>query len=238
MIKPAPLVFLIGLAVAMSGCGTLRPERGKYNPSFATWSIQEGSSRGIPYVILTSDLKRGASPFERLPLIVALPGRGVPALDYVRQLETEARKRNFIVLSFNYLSLPKLDLVYPMIERLAFRYPLRNERVVFVGSSAGALIGHHLIVGNPAYWTAAVFVASPPFDTEIQDKMMRGFPPILFVHGGRDDQFDVRKMRTTVKASKKRGAKISLVTHSRAGHEHRPEWDEEIFNWIEKNVQK
>lgn len=244
MIKTT-LFPLIVLAVAVSGCGTLRPAKEKYPSAGVRWVIEKGSAPllvqsetgmtlDVPYVILTPDLKEKVNPTGRLPLILALPGRGVSALSYVQDLQAEAQKRGFVLLSPDYLSMPKLDLVYELIEALAGKYPLRGERVVFIGSSAGALVGHRLINGKPDFWQSAVLAASPPFDSDLLEKQMGDWPRVLFVHGQKDDQFDVQRVRETVNKSKKRGAEISLVIHSQGGHEHRPEWNKEIFDWIEK----
>ena len=64
----------------------------------------------------------------------------------------------------------------------------------------------------------------------------RDFAPVVFVHGGKDNQFKLSEISQQAEILKKRGVDTTLFSYPDAGHEQRPEWSRRIFDWIEAQL--
>ena len=122
-----------------------------------------------------------------------------------------------------------------MTQTLIKRYPVDRTRLYLAGISSGARFAGKLLLLNPARWQAAILIASPPFDKNFDLTQRHNLPPLLFVHGMKDNQFPFKGVEQGIEKLRQNGTRADLLSFKDAGHEQRPEWSKEIFDWIEKN---
>ena len=174
------------------------------------------------------------------PLLYVHHGRGQIAGQAMEEWSDEAERIGFAVLApardRAYENTPEsLHNLYALVDQITKKYPIDSKRIVIAGVSAGGLITRWLVENDPGRWEAAVFVANPPFDwTFFKHDNLDKFPPMLFVHGLNDPQFDIEDVRKAVQKVKDAKINAVLIEYPDAGHEHRPEWNDRIFQWIEK----
>ncbi|MBI2167687.1 MAG: prolyl oligopeptidase family serine peptidase [Candidatus Omnitrophica bacterium] len=173
---------------------------------------------------------------ERFPLLVALHGRNGNGRDYLEVWRKEAEKRRFMVLAPNRDQPYSNEVFYGLVKEALKHYSAEKKKMYLAGVSAGALVGRWFLIARPAFWRGAVLIASPTGDQWTTEADVSRFPPVLFVHGEKDGQFPVQKIAGHVETLKSRGVRSELIQEAEGGHEHRPEWNEEIFDWIEKNT--
>ena len=128
------------------------------------------------------------------------------------------------------------EALYRLIDKISKEYPIRKKRRVLAGVSAGALVGRWFLLERPSFWKAAIFIAAPTQEKWTATADVSHFPPVLFVHGEKDNQFPIEEVVEHVETLKRRGVRVELFRYPDAGHEHRPEWNQVIFDWIEKNA--
>lgn len=172
---------------------------------------------------------------KHYPLLLVLHGTGQTPQNYFKIWKKEAIHRKVMVLA---PAIENLDLekFYELIEEIARQYPVDHEKVLLAGISSGALVARWLLVKRPAFWKGAILVASPTGEPWAETVDVKNFPPILFVHGGKDNQFKLSEIAQQVEILKKRGVDTTLFSYPGAGHEQRPEWSRRIFDWLEARL--
>jgi len=174
---------------------------------------------------------------QRFPLLLALHGRGGNGRDYLDVWKDEADRRHVMVLAptrTRGYSDEADDMVafYRLVEEIVRQYPVARDKIFLAGDSSGALVARWLVLSNPGGWKKVVFVSSPPFE-QWEDLPDGGrLPPILYVHGVADNQFKIEEIAGSVETLRRRAFEAKLISYSDAGHEHRPEWNREIFDWL------
>ena len=211
------VVLLLSLLLA-SGCA--RP------------SLLEGEAKGFGYQLLTFE---PAKADQRFPLLLVLHGTGETSRHYFELWEKEAKRRKVIVVAPAIQEL-NLDNFYLLVEEIARKYPVDRERILLAGVSSGALVARWLLNKRPSFWRGVILVASPTGEHWAEAADVAGFPPLLFVHGGRDPQFKLEEIAQQAEVLKERGVKTTLFSYPDAGHEQRPEWSRRIFDWMEARL--
>ena len=212
------------LAAGLSGCVTA-PQS----------CVREGEVSGLPYYLFTVPTKNSN---ERLPLILALHGAGGTGEQYLELWKKEAAKRRIMVvaptMAYSYRKdRESLQGFYQLVEEISAHYPVDRDRIFLAGSSAGALIGGWVIEQDPSFWRGAILINSPGFQPREKSIQGPSFPRFLFVHGEKDKAFPVSRIREHAKSLREGGLEVTVLTDPTAGHEHKPEWNEKIFDWIE-----
>ena len=211
----------------------------------ADYRILEKGYRAADGQVMAYDLfiPRQNNSKERFPLVVSLPGSGVKIKKQM-DLWTESALRNRVmVLTPQWSDLKSKEkrpgVIFHLVEMVAYRYPVDAERIYLSGDSAGAGIAMRLFGNQPNFWKAAIFVASPGkarFDLMNVLKDRETPPPILFVHGERDEGFLYSSLVRDIEMFKQKGVDVELISDPEAGHTHKKEWNEKIFGWIAKKT--
>ncbi len=145
-----------------------------------------------------------------------------------------AQERGVMLLLPAYEEAGDLEPFYELADFITEKYPVEAKRRFLAGISAGALYARWTLFARPTFWRGAIFIAGPSVENWPETADLRGVPPILFVHGEKDPQGKVAGIVKYVRALKQRGVKARLLKYPSAGHEHRPEWNPEIFDWLEQ----
>ena len=164
-------------------------------------------------------------------------GRGGSGGEYLKFWKEEADHRGVMILAPDRIpyrgrvsARPELFLV----EEILRQYPIDKSRVDLAGVSSGALMSKWLMWDRPSLWRAVILVASPPLGKWGGDLRKRHYPAILLVHGRKDHQFPFEEVARDVEFLKTKGMKIEILDYPFAGHDQRPEWSRDIFDWLEK----
>ncbi len=184
--------------------------------------------KGLRYHLLVYPV---AKKNQKFPMILALHGTGDKGQNYLEVWKEEAEKRQVMVLCPD-LDMVDVDTFYRLVEEVGKKYPVDKKKLYLAGVSSGALIARWILLSRPFAWKAAVLIASPgkePWTSKVDTIRL---PPILFVHGGKDPQFDIEEIQKHVDTLKRRGGRVWFFRYPNAGHEHRQEWNPVIFDWI------
>lgn len=190
--------------------------------------------------LLASGCARFGGRDEHFPLLLALHGTGGSAGEYIEIWRAEAQRRKIILLvpairrAYENKS-EDLKAFYQLVERALRRHAVDKKRIYIAGASSGSLVARWLIESRPSFWRAAVLVASPADERWARETDLGGLPPLLFVHGEKDEQFPIESIRRQVAILKNRGFDAELLSYPDAGHEQRPEWSRRILTWLEKH---
>jgi len=173
------------------------------------------------------------------PLLLALHGAGQTGEDEIRILQKEADKRGVILLAptrtKGYRDEPsELEEFYQWVEETARRQPIDRKRIFLTGTSSGALIARWLAVNRPSFWRGIILIASPTAESWTSQLKPAGFPPVLFVHGEKDEQFPISEIRRHVEILREKGVDVELLSDPKEGHTQSPRWNKALFDWIEK----
>jgi predicted esterase len=176
---------------------------------------------------------------------LALHGVGENHEDYLLKWQVAAAKYHTIVVAPQMkwpvpLTTEYLHYLIDFIDDLSQKYPIDPSRMYVAGASAGGAIGLHLAVDYPERFRGAVIISSIGFDTCLRtgnklDKIKdyESLPQLLFVHGMKDTVL-FETVLNGMEFLLEHGVKAQLYNYDNAGHEHRPEWNKRIFQWIEK----
>lgn len=178
---------------------------------------------------------------ETYPLILLLHGSGMAESGYSLDWESDAAKHRYMIAAPIRTKRveaddPRLDQYFSLVERLADEYPIERNKIYIAGLSSGALIARWMIVKRPDFFNAAIFIASETYEDWVNQKPITQIPPTLFVHGAHDEQFDVNVIYKRVSDLRNLGFKTDLIVFEEGLHEHREEWNQQIFDWL-KNVE-
>lgn len=222
-----PFLIRFILLFSLTGCTSL-PRPGQ---------VEAQSFGSLSYHLTTFP---GADSAERFPLVLVLHGRGGRGEEYLQVWKSEADRRRVMVAAptrtRGYTDDPAdLDEFYQWVEDVSRRYPVDRERVFLAGTSAGALIARWLAVNRPSFWRGVILIASPTAESWTSRIEPSGFPPVLFVHGEKDDQFPIEEIRRHVAILKAEGVDVELFSDPQEGHTHSPRWNKAIFDWIQRH---
>jgi predicted esterase len=172
---------------------------------------------------------------EGSPLLVVFHGAGQTPTQYLEVWQEEARRRGFMVLApkMKNLNITNFD---KLLNRVARRYQVDQNRIVLAGVSAGALVAREFLAAQPKRWKTVIFIAAPDKEYWLEKTNVEGFPPILFVHGEQDPQFKIVGVARQVELLRQKGIEVGFIRHPSGVHEHRPEWNGEIFDWIDSQL--
>lgn len=129
-----------------------------------------------------------------------------------------------------------LMIFFELVEKIKRQYPIETEKIYLAGNSSGGLIARWLLVNHPSFWKAVVLISAPSREswTSKIGTPSVNFPPVLFVHGDKDDQFPIEEVIRHVEILKSKGISASLLHYPDVGHEQKMEWSKEIFGWIQR----
>lgn len=218
-LDPKGLIFL---AAVLSSC--------------ASWSqISYKTHQEVDYALLRIPPR---SPAEKFPLIVAFHGSGGSGVDYIETWADEAERHRAMVLAptWDYPEEERelgREHFHAVVEQVIRDYPVDRDRIYLAGVSAGALIAQWLAEENPRSWRGLVLIAYSPSTDWAERVDLGDFPAMLFVFGGKDSQYSEAELSRSVLALSKRGANARLFLDPEGAHEHRPEWNHRIFDWLE-----
>lgn len=225
---PILILFFLFLSV-VSGCSHLAQNTVIENEIQTKYRQGPGEFKKIKYDLLTFQSRQQE---EKFPLLVAFHGTGDNGPHYLGIWRREAERRRIMVLA------PTLDVIdmnalFRMVELTVQSYPIDLDRIFVAGASSGAFLARLMVIERPSLWKKAVFVASPN-DQWSSKISLKDLPPVLFVHGGRDNQFKFPSTVKRIEILKKKGLQAELKAYPHAGHEQKAEWSPAIFDWLLK----
>lgn len=211
------------LAAALMGCAR--------SGSFKQVSVKTIQGQENSFHYLLSEYQEGSH--AKYALILVLHGAGENAKTVYSRWIDEAGQNSVMVLAPDWMagfeSKKNKDAkeFYIFLEEVFKRYPsIDKEKLFIAGASLGGLFAQQLLIENPSCWKAGVLIAfSPPRWPEKKD-----FPPMLFVFGEKDPAY--RSAQNSIQQLRQSGTKVSLMVDPKAQHEHRAEWNKQIFEWI------
>ena len=175
-----------------------------------------------------------------LPVLFVFHGAGGTPSEYLQLWAGEAGKRKALVLAPHNpqgrsSEEIQVELFDRLLEGVARNYPIDSSRIFLAGTSAGTLSVKWLLLNRATKIRGAIFItsnAAMPLAKDLPPGGWRG--PVLFVHGTEDPLYEFIQNETA--ALQARGVSAELMSIPGAGHEHRPEWNAAIFDWIEKRL--
>ncbi len=187
-----------------------------------------------------------AEPSEKFRLIVVHHPAGESAEHYLLNWQPAAVENQTMLLmpqrEGEYgVDSPGLKTFAALVADVVAHYPVDRKRIYVAGASAGALIGTWLVQKDPSFWRGAIFVAGFGFQdalvgVPIDEGKFKSYPHILYVHGWHDTE-TFKSVLDGIEMLLDRGVNVQLYDYENAGHEHRPEWNKRIFEWIQ-NVER
>lgn len=130
----------------------------------------------------------------------------------------------------------KLEEELPrLVDKIIQSYPVDQKEIYVAGISSGSLFSRWMLFSRQKFWRGAVFIAVVPYGNWYVGPGEK-LPPLLFIHGQKDKSFHVEKVAELVDSLRKSGVNTELIIHPDAGHEVKPEWGKEVFDWIEKEL--
>ncbi|MCB9800107.1 MAG: prolyl oligopeptidase family serine peptidase [Candidatus Omnitrophica bacterium] len=238
-------IVFIGLMIVQTNCGYSQVSHDFF---------ETGSNREVPVIVSAPDkdellqkmgleyylfMPDADTKIERYPLIYVYHGRNEFADETLSLWKKYAQKNGFMLLipqrERPYEDKPAdLEEFYLLLDKIISEYPVDPDHVYLAGVSAGGLIAKWLLMQNPKMWHGVIFIASPPFrNGDFRKIDFREYPPILYVHGWKDPQFDIVETVECVEELLKRGVKVQLYDYKHGVHEHNPRWNKRIFKWLE-----
>ena len=199
-------------------------------------SIIQGHFADLEYHLT---LFQNPQPKEGFPLLLVLHGTGDSGKEYLQLWKSEADRRKIVLLAPTLTrgyqkESADLKIFDQLIEEVSRRYPVNGEKIYLAGISSGALIARWLLMNHPERWKAVILIASPGYESWTSRVDVETLPPILFVHGEKDEQFPIKQIEEHVKILKEKGVETDLWRYP-AGHEQKEEWSSDIFDWIENH---
>ena len=194
----------------------------------------------MPYRVL---IFPGVRAHKKFPMIIAFHGMGMNGESYMRAWEKEAAQRNFMIVTpaWTHWDLQggmktrgaRLEDLDAAIEEILQHYPVDRKRVYLTGLSAGGIASTHLAQRNPSRWKGLVWMAFSTDELVLPRPGVnpKGFPPILVLHGSKDP-FPTGQVQKDWSLLKGHGFHVTWIEDPTAGHEHKPEWTKQIFDWI------
>ncbi len=197
---------------------------------------------GFDYLLLLPAFREG----ETYRLILVLHGAGDTMENYLEIWKSEALKHNTILAvpqitpSVTLLNKDQDSSLYlDFVKDLQRRYPVNPKKIYIAGTSMGGFAATLIIQKLPKLWRGGILIASYGFKDcfSVQDIQSVNnytvFPPLLYVHGMKD-LYHYKSVLDGVGFLLDQGVKVQLYSYENAGHEHRPEWNKRIFEWMEK----
>lgn len=204
-------------------------------PSPRASSVIEGTfeyqDNSIPYSLLTFSQRK---PKEIFPLILALHGSGDSGKSYLQSWQNTASKKGFMVLAPTRIGYT-LETNDALLTEIMTQYPVDASRLYLAGVSSGALSARKIMLEDPSKWKGVSFIASPPYEKWMERTDVTKLPPLLYVHGTQDEQFDITFVKKRVDRLGELGASVKLQEYKEGKHEHRTEWTPSILKWFKKN---
>jgi poly(3-hydroxybutyrate) depolymerase len=191
--------------------------------------------RGFDYWLLT---QKEPGP-EKIPLVVVFHGAGQNGQTYLAVWNDEAVKRRYMILAPNFYysgdrAIVSVDDLNKLLKRVLEKYSVDRERIYLAGISAGGIVARRMYADAPQNWAGMVLVATP-YDEKWMDKLDgKKCPPVLCVHGGHDEQIDYAEAVKSAELMRNLGFNVTLLDWPEGKHEHRPEWNAAIFDWMER----
>ena len=232
--------FLLLMVVAfLPACAHVRVQNMKLDLERALGSEWHGET--LDFTLLSFKQK---DPGEKFPLLFAIHGLGDSGASYLEIWEEAAVDHRVMIVAptriraFRHQEKDLLEL-QALVDVISNLYPVDSRRLWLAGVSSGTLVARSLMVKNPLKWTAVVFIATVQRRDWIKtvDEKLK-FPPILYVHGHRDPQMPFEEIQAQVEILKRRGDTVGLMDFEDAAHEHRSEWNQGIFEWLEKQPRR
>lgn len=197
----------------------------------------EGKYRSIPYQLLTFESQDSQKVY---PLLIALPGLGENPSNVFNKWYLEAEKNRAMVAVIDWLKPVKGKRIHEndlesLILDLFLRYPVDEKKLFICGTSAGGTMAEKLILKNPSRWKGGIFIAYTPSSIWFKYKDLQKFPPLFLGVGAKDPGGKNQELALKAVEMKRKGMKLHLFVDPEAGHEHREEWNEKIFDWMKEN---
>lgn len=246
MIRIKSITLFISILVFFTGCQTLhRNPKIKFDRHFGQMEfifVQENKEikETIGYKWLIP--KEPESTQTTFPLVVAFHPHGVSGDDYLAILEQEAANHHMMLLIPDRINSFPGEISFTeryqrFIPEFLNEHPeVDQEKLILMGSSAGALIARWLLKDSLKPWKAVVFACSNPEDKWFETLDPKEAPPFLFIHGHQDEQYDFQKLVHTLAKMQLSGFDVTLFEDPYTGHAHPQEWNKPIFNWIERQL--
>ncbi len=234
--------LLLGLGLLLSSCTA---DRKTTNGSFVfdlapALPPQPAGQSQFNYDAVYPALKPG----DKYRLLLLLHAVGETRGDSIEKWQKTALKHKTIIVAPDLewpvpLTSAYLAHFFEFVDDLIQKYPVDPARIYVAGVSAGGAVGTHLIIERPEFWRGAVIISSLGFDQCLQTenklekiKDYKKLPPLLYVHGMQDAEL-YETVLNGLEFLLAHGVQAQFHSYEHAGHEHRPEWNKRIFEWIQ-----
>lgn len=201
----------------------------------ASSEVIEGEFHGLKYSLSLPERISG----ETFPLLLILHGMGGTGANYLSLWREEADRRRVIVVAPTWNrayrnTAEDLEEFRRLADFVVQRYPVDSNRVYLAGLSAGGTLTEWILIHQYGSWKAGVVIAganSPGWTRQKWISKVR-FPKLLFIHGDQDKSFPSQNAVEKVNHLRASGVSAEVYRDPNAGHEHRPEWNDRIFDWL------
>lgn len=250
-LKPGSFVLLMGV-LSLSACAPMRYTQSREtkplqnpftDPQALEAALKEGGEVTVPqelqYLILLPHLK----PQRRYRTLMIFHGAGDSAENYSRIWEKAALQHKTILIApefSNSLLFNRREYLFAffdLLHALSAKYPIDPTRIYLAGASAGTVPMDRMIEQQPHFFRGAISIAGIGFlkcfrENELSALHYSQYPPLLYVHGLKDASL-FSTVTKSIEILRDHNVRVQLYTYQNAGHEHRPEWNDRIFEWIE-----
>ncbi len=231
-----PLLMFLGGCSFVSGRSHLAVDHSTFVYENASVS---NKSEELDYCLLSF---KDAQPSETFPLVVILHGSGDNGCDYLELWKKEAKLGRFMILAPNRrrpFEDTKADrtLMNTLVERVLGSYPVDPKRLYMVGTSSGALVAQWLLADGSVHWRKGVLISSAPNEKWMKEADVSKLPPILYVHGAKDEQAKLTAVKAEAETLMKRGGSARLFVDPEGGHVQDESWNEAIISWLDMGTQ-
>lgn len=220
-------VIFLSFPIGFSGCAT-RAE------------LHEETAAGSKYFAIIPEQKNKRETF---PVIWVFPGQGMDVKAYAQMWETFSRQNRAAVIVLKWESWDpqrntRSQTFKSIAEKLKTDLPLDGDRMYLCGLSSGAGLVNSVVRNQPGKWKGVVWISFTTSDMKGQTGPPEKFPPLLVIHGQKAEQFTYTQAVEDIRLLREAGMNVEWFEDPDGGHEHRPEWTSEIFDWISGGKEK
>ena len=183
---------------------------------------------------------------KKVPVLIALPGKGIEPSSDIQLWQTEAEKKSFFVIDFkvDYDSITDDSDIRRLHERISveldalFRtYHFDRHEIYIAGTSAGAVISLALSLRFPNAYQTVGLVGGGVIHYPSQDYLINARNIQFFiVHGENDSSISIDKIYATKSELEKNGAQVLLKVMPYGEHSLSPlaykvtvDWFSEVY---------
>jgi predicted esterase len=223
---------LLRLTIAFSLLLTLWP----------AWDAHAGKILDSPQDNYCIFVPSAAEDAKKVPLLIALPGKGIEPASDIQLWQPEAEIQNFFVIDFkvDYAAIKEDQDIRDLHKRisrdltkLAKTYHFDDHDIYIAGTSAGAVVSLALSLRFPNTYNTVGLVSGGVIHYPSQDYLINARNiQFLIVHGQNDSAIILDKIHATKSDLEKNGADVSVKVIANGEHSLSPTVYKEVVDWF------